>query len=349
MTPVDLAMIGFFLNRGLPLQLLLPIFVPYVRFIPAKSNEVFAFNTDDYQPKFVFCPLDENNHPRCEQTFTRLSEGGDKLVKCAATPAVAHMSLAVTFLFGYLITEGLTVQVPAGALPGTAPPPPARVCFDPVYDQSNSMSFDLYLQQFGLTESAFRRFGWHGTLLSAPKALPGNSRCDNPNAPWFITPSFTQGATSAQNSSGGAASKLCIDGACGASKTAQTKSSNNKNYDSMFKFVDPGTGATIEFATRSTWGMYQYLGDVVRRRTQGFPSQMLDDGIGSDYEIFKVVQNDPTTVCFISVHYSGSNYCIPKDSSNSKRILSLLHELANLYTRPNNTQQPNTSSVRVTP
>jgi hypothetical protein len=121
----------------------------------------------------------------------------------------------------------------------------------------------------------------------------------------------------------------------------------SKSYKPVYEFNDLNSGAVIQIATRSTWDIYQYIGDLVTQRRMGLRPTLLRAGFDNDEEVFKVVE-DGSTDCFASVWYSGANYCVPKDAPNSKMILSLLHDLANLYTRPNTQQQPNTGTVRIT-
>jgi hypothetical protein len=116
----------------------------------------------------------------------------------------------------------------------------------------------------------------------------------------------------------------------------------------MYEFYDEKSNSIVQIFTRSTWGMYQFLGDVVRGQASAPPLTIMLPGWRGDRTIFKIVK-DGSTDCFTSVNYSGANYCIPKDASNAKRNLSLLHELVNLYTRPNNNPQPNSGTTRVTP
>jgi hypothetical protein len=116
----------------------------------------------------------------------------------------------------------------------------------------------------------------------------------------------------------------------------------------MYEFYDPNSHATIQIATRSTWGIYQFLGDLVQRQLRlGLLPKFLGQGFDRDDVVFKVV-TDGSTECFTAIRYAGLNYCVPKDRPNSKMILSLLHELSNLYTRPSTAQQPNTGTVRLT-
>jgi hypothetical protein len=93
--------------------------------------------------------------------------------------------------------------------------------------------------------------------------------------------------------------------------------------------------------------MYKYFGNIINHRVHIVP---LDLGFSKDISdaFFTIVVDDPSTECFTKVVYSDKRFCVPRKSKNTKMALSLLHELANLYTRPTNTQQPNSGTVRVT-
>jgi hypothetical protein len=355
MTPLDLAMMGFFFSRHWPMELLLPIFVNYIRYIPPGQNKVYAFNTDDYDPTFIFCRLPDPHHPAdsadCERTphSVNEAEGRQKLEECAASPHRSRCISPVMILFSYLTQEGLVVQVPVGAIPGTQPPPPARICYDPVYNNYlGSKRFDVFLRDyFNLTQDDFFAFSHPGVLAMSPAPKQKNSKCDSSDA-WIMPANFSQGGSSAQG--GGTSSSfsnICINGACAAS-SARRAAANKQKYQATYEFYDINSRATIQIATRSTWAMYQYLGDLVRLRQRGLRVSLLETGFDQDTEVFKVVENELTS-CFAWVGYSGSTYCVPKDAPNSKMILSLLHELANLYTKSSSAQQPNTGTVRVTP
>ena len=355
MTPLDVAMMGFFFGRNWPMHLLLPIFVNYIRIIPADRKSIYEFDTGQFeQPIFIFCRKNEDQKIKsfllCEKTPSYLSEVR-KLEECQALTHEAFCFSPTMIIFDYLVREGLVVQVPSGAIPGTQPPPPARICYDGVYDSIENYSLDQFLQRsYHLTQDDFlQNFGTGGPLTASAQIKQKNSRCDNRNPTWIMPADFSQGANSAQGSGGASPTRsvVCINGACAASNIGKT-AKRNPNYQPTYEFYDPNSGAIIQISTRSTWAMYQYLGDLVRLRQRGLRVRLLEPGFDQDMEIFKVLK-DELTSCFAWVGYSGSTYCVPKDSPNSKMILSLLHELANLYTKSSSAQQPNTGTVRVTP
>jgi hypothetical protein len=341
MTPLDVTMMGFFLNRNWPMQLLLPIFVQYVRIIPATKTAqrtVYQFNTVDQDRPVVFAFCLKNKP--CENFFSLdTPEGQQRAEQCRASPKEFLCLTPIMLLFDYLVQEGLVVQVPVGAIPGTQPPPPARICYDAVYDKIPKFKLDDFLQSgFGISPRQF--FSVASDYASMPRSTKQkSSRCDSSEANWTKPADFSQGTKSAQAPGGGTTAPEI---------NTRKQPSKAQNYQSVYEFYDPHTGATIQIATRSTWAIYQYLGAIVQLRRKGFNTILALPGFGDDSDVF-TVQENRTIDCFAWAGYSGSIYCVPKDKPNSKMILSLLHELFNLYTKPNNTQQPNTGTVRVTP
>jgi hypothetical protein len=353
MTPMDIAMMGFFFSRHWPMQLLLPIFVNYIRIIPPGQSKVYQFNTDDASEPFLFCRKNGPNDECLGRYYVKSDAGQERLLQCQAAPNEFICVPPVMFLFDYLTQGGLVVQVPVGAIPGTQPPPPARFCYESVYNQLGTYNLDRYLQgTYGLSQREYLSFGREGIHVARSAAVQKNVQCDSASGGWLMPVNFSQGAASAQpqNGAGTTPSVVCINGACAASSTQKQSGSPKKapSFQPLYEFYDPHSGAIVQISTRSTWAIYQYLGDLVRLQKEGLRTAVLRRAFDDDREVFNVVENQ-LTACFAWVGYSGSTYCVPKDAPNSKMILSLLHELANLYTRSNNAQQPNTGTVRVTP
>lgn len=345
MTPLDIGMIGFFFGRHWPMPLLLPIFVNYVRIISADGKHVYEFSTDSIEPTFIFCRPNQDprrtSHFVCEKQPSHISDadGRDKLNQCLSHEAICFAPVMI--VFDYLYREGLVVQVPAGAVPGTQTP--ARICFDSVYNNIHGANFDQFLQDtFGLTQSEFLKnmtSGAPGLLTVAAVSKQKSSRCES--ATWIMPQNLSQGGNATQPPTGKST------GSSPTPVTGAPARNVSQNYKPVYEFNDLKSGALIQIATRSTWDIYQYIGDLVEQRKMGVRPTLLNPGFNNDEEVFRVVE-DGSTDCFASVWYSGVNYCVPKDAPNSKMILSLLHELANLYTRPNTQQQPNTGTVRIT-
>jgi len=351
-----------------------------------KTVRAFAFYTqqDPAGQKFVYCrppsgiAYRDSYSTTCEYKlweFGKLEEAGEvakRVEECRAR--LAFCVPPAVILITYLTESGLVFQVPAGAVPGLQQSlPPARICFDSLYSTfatGDSLSnvlgtfFDFHaveghpplkLQDIRPLEEFSDTWGVTDRNKQPTSKV---SSCDNPNTPWIKPFSSQQGAGSQQQSAGGAggggtgASSLCINGACAASKTvtaSKTMTATPRQVETpMYEFYDQRTDAIFQIYTRSTWAIYQYLGAMMRRDQEtGLPTSVLVRGFQKDHDLFRVERG--SLGCFTSVRYSGTQYCVRRDAFNTKMILSLLHELANLYTKPNATQQPNTGTTRLTP
>jgi Uncharacterized alpha/beta hydrolase domain (DUF2235) len=264
--------------------------------------------------------------------------------------------LPATILFTYLTETGLTIQIPAGSVPGAPQQTPARICFDEVYANfTNEQTLSQALHDLFFFNSP----SWVKMHNLKPRAnnsgiefferisdVPGDSlrynqpvvrhyRCDDPSTPWIkAAGSQVGGATP----SAGAKAPAFPD---------RAKGDGSLNKSAAYEFYDRRTDAIFQIFTRSTWGIYQYLGKLVsRERQNGVPSSVLVRGYQKDHELFHVDHNVGS--CFTAVIYSEAYHCVPKQRYNTKQTLSLLHELVNLSTRPNSAQQPNTGTTRVT-
>jgi hypothetical protein len=284
----------------------------------------------------------------------------DILLRCSAGQGIcippAMMATA------YLAARGIEFQVPIGTIPGQqqqSVQTSARVCFDRVHAysdiKSGVFSFDDYLKKFNIKNPEPEKIDpdlnkyysdlWDFKYNSTNTAK--HYACDDAAVPWISL------GCASQSNAGAAANpamplSLCIGG-CGASRmtgqlAAGNKSGSPRNKTPMYEFYDGYH--IIQIFLRSTWGIYQDLGQLVRRQEIDGTVNILG-GINSDPSLFRVVRGRHDN-CFASVVYSDETYCIPKDAYNSKQIISVVHELANLYTKPNNQQQPNTGTTRVT-
>jgi hypothetical protein len=337
MTPLDPAMMGFFFGRNWSVPLLLPLFVSEIRIIPHVGRTSFAFFGNPRSLRFIFCrknPPDVAPYLQCDRRATMASDSeiAEQSEECRAGRAYCVPAAFIIFL--YLQDRGFTVHVPAGSTPGQQQqaPPQSRICFDSVYGGvSRRKSFSASLNRmFGLSEEDVLNGDFAdstGPTDRNTRAIVQHSRCDDPDTPW-IKPAASPAGTglSSQSSSQNATAV--------ASVIADPAAANQSQNAPMYEFYDEKSRSVIQIFTRSTWGMYQFLGDVVRFQ--------------DDNDLFRIAA-DGSADCFTSVSYSGVNYCVPRDAPNAKMILSLLHELVNLYTRPNNTPQPNSGTTRVTP
>lgn len=115
----------------------------------------------------------------------------------------------------------------------------------------------------------------------------------------------------------------------------------------MFEDLD---GNTVVLHTRSVFGAYRFLGEMLLIRGSldhiGRGNTMTGMFTGNPPTEFLYLTHDETN-CWVSVTYENDRWCVPGDAFKTKRIFALLHQMFELYARPNN--QPNTSTVRVTP
>ena len=102
----------------------------------------------------------------------------------------------------------------------------------------------------------------------------------------------------------------------------------------------------FEIATRSTYGIYQYLGRILAENAQG---RIGLDGVGrNDAQVLTIVEGGGAGRCFTEVEDGGRHYCVPAEGAeNTKRIISLLAQLLALKTQQSDL--PFTPTVRVTP
>jgi hypothetical protein len=101
----------------------------------------------------------------------------------------------------------------------------------------------------------------------------------------------------------------------------------------------------FEISTRSTYGIYQYLGRILAEKAM---SQVRLDGTGKDDAQVLTIVEGGTVPCFTQVEDAGKHYCVPAEGAeNTKRIISLLAQLLALKTPQS--ELPFTPTVRVTP
>jgi hypothetical protein len=100
-------------------------------------------------------------------------------------------------------------------------------------------------------------------------------------------------------------------------------------------------GDIIRISTRSVFGIYEYLGRLVRRG-ESLKARFSDV---EDPYLFSV--SSDLTDCFVSISDMGRVYCVPNSANNTKRIFAIIRQLIGILTAPSN--QPSTQTVRTTP
>jgi hypothetical protein len=94
----------------------------------------------------------------------------------------------------------------------------------------------------------------------------------------------------------------------------------------------PGGGRVdIEIAMRSTYGIFQYLGELVAADR---PLRSIE----TEQVFFALTKGSDN--CFVSVDYESRSYCVPQDEGG--RVVSLLGQLLALSTSVNDLPQVNT-------
>ncbi len=131
------------------------------------------------------------------------------------------------------------------------------------------------------------------------------------------------------------------------SDPTQTRKINGKDVlppaRPYYEVFFPGkNGDRIRISTRSVFGIYEYLGKIVRRGGEPFKVKY------SDYpdSYFFSVSSDVTD-CFTSISDMDRVYCVPNSANNTKRVFAIIRQLIGILTAPSN--QPSTQTVRTTP
>ncbi len=99
----------------------------------------------------------------------------------------------------------------------------------------------------------------------------------------------------------------------------------------------------FRIVTRSTFGIYQFLGKLLRQAKEGtaenVPPWVREDEVvpvlstvREDHNLLTVVQGQGPD-CFVHTYFEDGDYCVPEErSANTKRIFSLLAQLLALKT-----------------
>jgi hypothetical protein len=111
-------------------------------------------------------------------------------------------------------------------------------------------------------------------------------------------------------------------------------------------------GVTFRIIPRSAYGVFEFLGSVMRMQREGFtrqPSAYIPPGrefgpesvveppklasVTGDQGLIRVVRNyDSSVRCFSHTYFYDGDYCVPEDATNTKRIFGLLAQLIAIQT-----------------
>lgn len=102
-----------------------------------------------------------------------------------------------------------------------------------------------------------------------------------------------------------------------------------------FKY-DTGQTFNIQIVFRSPYGVYKYLGQLLREHsanriviysTKNFEERELNSGP------FLNITEGANSDCMVTAFYNGQSYCVPRKGSNSTGVmLDILGQLKNLST-----------------
>jgi hypothetical protein len=158
-------------------------------------------------------------------------------------------------------------------------------------------------------------------------------------------------------------------------QAAMQQASPGRLEELQAKYVDPGTlnllspkcggpwpkmnpeeaaGDTLKFHVgplqfallpRSAYGIYQFLGRILRENSNGLDDARIPDyirrdelqpelsSVAEDHKLLNVVLNDSSGGCFAETRFIDGYYCVPEQgSANTKRIFGLLAQLLALQT-----------------
>lgn len=122
-------------------------------------------------------------------------------------------------------------------------------------------------------------------------------------------------------------------------------SSAGRELDTL-EFTQPGTPVgTVKYriVTRSTFGIYQFLGRLLAKAAANEVSLVGNDG---DDHLLTIVKGGAPG-CFNSISYFDGEYCVPSGAVYTKQIIQLLAQLLALQTQSGDLAI--TPTVRVTP
>lgn len=204
-----------------------------------------------------------------------------------------------------LLVSGLTSQVDATAVPNTHPLPASKLCFDPALPKPVYYS--------NLDVSAHYRI-----------------TCDN--ADWMEAPPPPAASADGAGQTPAAAKPKPTEPAAAKSKLT-----------AAYSFVDT-QGNKVEVYLRSAYGVYQYLGQLLRANGGlGTDIDNLLDPTGRTGGLLTITSG--TSDCFVQTDYRDKHYCIPNSAIYTKRTFTLLHQLVALNATPTNV--PTTTIVHV--
>jgi hypothetical protein len=251
-------------------------------------------------------------------------------------------------VFEFLVHQFFSFQVEVGSIPGRQNKARGRVCLS--WDKLNTSIKD-HIGEIKTSKDPNHRLAM---LLSQIKDYAdvkafANRACSDP----YVAPatSGNSGANSGSNAPAIAVSN--VSGTVNISSATRDPSDASHNFSSAYvisatnakskKIGSREAGLEIRIVTRSTWGIYQMLGNLYRLRKQ----IILKSDLAGDHSLLTV--NNEDSNCFVSTSYRNISYCVPNYASITKAEFTILQELFALNTNLPSNPGANTQTARITP
>ena len=304
LSPINPALIAEFINQGYPRALLFFLFVDHIRKV-AKDGTVLD--------TFV-------NDPDMDMLPASWSPGRDNAELSGKNPPTE---------FGYSISElatllraGLTAEIDVTSIPSGPAFPPSRLCIDP------QAPLPLFAGGKAATEGPFKKaLCANHPWLSKQVASPASGGSSAGSSSSITTAASSDGAIWVILGDRSVALRLSGDGK--ATKVFLPKDTQKppQQPSSSYEFTDT-FGNIYQLSPRSTYGVYNYLGALLRNH-----NDIVNVQSGN---IVDIVSRQPQGGCFARVNYRSLDYCVPATANRTKKLFSLLHQLQELNTTPAN-------------
>jgi hypothetical protein len=239
--------------------------------------------------------------------------------------------------YALLASDGITFRVARGSPPGGSKKPNSQICFDPTL-QGAGQALKNNLEKPG------HPITWTALGGTIPSNSPPLSQSDMSNSASLCSESKTW--ISSEGSVAGTTTNIaCVGASCGSQVKSQLV--NKASY----VVYDASEKVWIELFTRTTFGIYKFLGTLAADQLAGTLHPLTIPGRDppSDGDELFVVESGASKNCFVSVTFKQP-VCVPDQGSYSitKMSFSILHQLSALETTSINTTA-NSSTVRITP
>ena len=126
------------------------------------------------------------------------------------------------------------------------------------------------------------------------------------------------------------------EGAKGQKKSANDTTHVEGSPDTLtFEFLGgPAGRVKYSIVTRSTFGIYRYLGGVLRNQDGMIRLRGRKDRSEPQFIPLLEIVGDLSDGCFVEMHFEEHSYCVPrKGAETTKDIFSLLAQLIALRTQ----------------